>query len=158
MREATMDYLGKQLLSKVIAQTFEKEVGRGQFRREGPPKALKVSFSTRTDNEEEGYRSADLVLFAGMNYVGVYVRDCWDVIPVEHLGYDEDLEDTYVKPGHAYVKGESPWKVIGYHDSCWRDSVEKFLAERWEDILTFRGPGSWFEVVDVTTLNLPDPR
>jgi hypothetical protein len=76
------------------------------------------------------------------------MRDRWDVIPVEDL--DTQGDEVRIKKGRDYQKGASPWKLIGDHDSCWRDSVESFLRDREPTILGFDSVGSWNEVVTLT--------
>lgn len=34
----------------------------------------------------------------------------------------------------VYIKDGKSWKCVGYHDSCWRNTVERFLSEHQEDI------------------------
>ena len=146
------------LLTTVICQTFLKEAGKFQNGDQGLKKAMVVSFSTRVDyDKEEGYRQIDLVLYAPANYVGVYERRRWTVIPLDDLEYDEEAGESFVKPGKSYVNGGTEWKLICYHDSCWRtDGVHDFLNRYADDINTFDGAREWFKIVDVDTLDLPD--
>ena len=139
------------LLATVIEQTFEKEVGRWQTRRT-LRKAIKFSFSlTINHDKEEGYRSVDLVLYAPYNYVGVYVRERWNVIDLDHL-VDGDDGVVYIKDGHDYEEGASDWTCIAYHDSCWRsDGVQDFLSKYQDRLQTFENSAlsSFFDTMKV---------
>jgi len=118
--------------------------------------AMKIRFNTHADyDKEEGYRFLDLVIYGPTNYVQVWVRTAWDVIPVEDLEYDEDREGR-IKKGKSYQKGVSDWKCVGNHDSGWRDSVRQVLRDNSKILATFNSLNHWFEIVPVTTLNLPE--
>ena len=75
-----------------------------------------ITFSVNPDYDvEDGYRYRDLIVFApkGMRYVFVMYRDRWNVCP--------NGSDTY-------DKGQSEWRKLSYHDSCWRhDGVQDFI-------------------------------
>lgn len=144
----------RNLLARVIADTFIKECGKFQvpLLNKGPevPKAFKMAFALPTNEGEEGYRNLEVVLFAPQNYVQVWVRETWDVIPTEDLETDDE-GDTFVKKGKDYQKGAAPWKQVANHDSCWRDGVEGILKEYDRRLLTFTGPG-WFQLVPAKDL------
>jgi hypothetical protein len=136
------------LVTKVLVQTFEEKVGKHQIHnKDGKRRALKVVFSLTIDHEkEDGYRFLDLIIYGPMNYVGVYARERWNVIPLEDL---EDEDDGGPKPGKNYVEGAEKWKRIAYHDSCWRtDGVHRLLFENRLKITSFSG-SSFYEVIDV---------
>lgn len=110
-----------------------------------------VGFSIPVDYaREDGYRNVDLGLYAACNYVSVYIRERWDVIPLEDL---EDEEDGGPKPGKDYVEGSSGWKLVGSHDSGWRGMVEEFLGKY--QVGTFDTLGSEFYTL-VDPVDLPD--
>ena len=134
------------LLADVISQTFMTEVGKFQAKAEIPI-AMKVRFKTQPDyNVEEGYRYLELVIYAPFNYVQVWFRTSWIVVP---------LEEKFVKSGkEAYQEGTSEWKCVADHDNCWRDGVRQILREN--KLSTFDGLQRWFEVVDVASLQLPE--
>lgn len=137
----------RSLLVGVIRQTFLKEVGKFQCRQD-QPKAFLVSFGLSLDyDKEEGYRQLDLLLYAPANYVQVWKRERWTVIPQEGLDCDDDGE-TFVKDGYDYDEGASAWEMIGDHDSCYPEAVACCLAEYERRILTFDGPGDWFRIID----------
>lgn len=168
------------LLSSVIRETFLKEVGKNQIRRQrrdgltipefkqgvGNGEALKLRFKTGTDySKEEGYRWVEVVIYAPLNYVQVWVRTSWNVIPLEDLEDDGD-GDTFVKKGKDYNEGESAWEKIADHDSCWTDGVDRVLKGEFGDLMTFDGRGSfdalgssindstWYEIIDVSTVKI----
>jgi hypothetical protein len=155
------------LVADIICKTFGDNPGKWQSRvpeRQGtgegnqaPEKALIIEFRSRVDyDKEEGYRYLDLVLYAPMNYVQVWVRSRWNVIAQDDLEYDEASGDTFVKKGADYDEGTSDWECIGNHDSCWRDSVRSFLRKNKNEIQGFSGVGNWYDVVPVKSLNLPE--
>lgn len=133
------------LLANVIADTFTKECGKFQMRKEAP-KAFRMAFSLPNETGEEGYRHLEVILFAPLNYVQVWIRETWDVISEDDLEYDED-GDSRIKKGKDYTKGADPWKLVSDHDSGWRSGVESTLREYDHKLLTFSGPG-WYQLVD----------
>jgi hypothetical protein len=144
------------LLSDVINSTFTHQVGKNQERKE-VQQALLVRFSSRINYDtEEGYRHVDLVLYAPYNYVQVWVRERWNVIPLEDLE-DDGNGDTYVKRGKNYQEGASDWRCIGDHDSCWREAVQSFLKDKSKEITGFEAiaVNDWYSVVPHASLNLP---
>jgi hypothetical protein len=144
---------GMNLLADVITWTFDKECGKYQLRKE-EPKALCVKFrSTVNPEKEEGYRSVELLIWGPMNYVQVWVRSTWNVIPVEDLIFDDD-GDASVAPGKDYQKGVSPWVLLADHDSGWRDGVRQALQEK-ESIITGFYQSDWYQLVDPKALGIP---
>ena len=140
----------KYLLANVICRTFNRVCGKWQSKKD-EPKMFVVGFSVPVDHaREDGYRHVDLGLYAECNYVGVYIRERWDVIALEDL---EDEEDGGPKPGKDYTRGDSGWKLIGSHDSGWRMMVEEFLGQH--RVNTFDSNGEdIYELVDPS--GLPD--
>lgn len=132
-----------QMLTDVIGLTFKEKVGKGNTE-----KALKISMHTKVDHDkEDGYRYLDLVVYGPCNYVGVYIRERWCVIPLEDLE-DTDDGDTEVKPGKDYNEGQSEWTKICYHDSGWRSAISDLLFKKRDDIRSFAG-NDFYEVIDV---------
>lgn len=153
------------ILTKVLVQIFEQEVGKWQDKKTpGDRKALLVSFSLRNHENEEGHRELDLLVYGPTNYVGVYARECWSVISLDDLepSGDEDGE-MVISPGKDYTVGQEPWRRVAYHDSGWRtDGINDVLQEYAAKITGFRsttpyvdrGTGmkngcSFYQVVDV---------
>lgn len=144
------------MLADIICQTFEKAPGRNQdlpcYSMGGPPEitskqAMLIEMDIHIDSEkEEGYRHIDLLLYAPSNYVQVWTRERWDVIPLEDLEYDDD-GDSYVKKGKDYTKGETEWTMLSDHDSCWRDAVQKLIFDNRHKLASFDGIGSWYKVI-----------
>lgn len=144
----------RQIFADVIIHTFIREVGKhqiGRSRKDGvDPKAFLVSFKTKTNyTVEEGYRHIDLLIYAPMNYVQVWVRERWDVIPIEDLE-DDGQGDTLVRAGCSYTKGETTWALMADHDSCWTEGVHNILRTHEDKIhLLESSLGNWFQVVRV---------
>lgn len=136
------------LVADLIIEAFLDKVGKNQ-----PGKALLVSFSKKINyNTEEGYRQYDLLIQAPMNYVGVFYRECWDVIPLEAL---VETDDGDTEATTDYTKGESPWQSLCYHDSGWREEgVQEFLRNHKKDILGFVSK-PYFKVIDISCEQLP---
>lgn len=136
------------MLAKMICEVFET-VCKGKWQTKNvESKAFVMRFTKRVDHDkEDGYRDFELMLFAPANYVQVWVRETWNVIPQEDLEYNEKEEESFVKKGKDYVKGATPWQLIGNHDSCWRDSVESFLRAKKDDILCLAGPFDYWKML-----------
>jgi hypothetical protein len=140
------------LLCTAICQTWEHHFGKFQVKQD-VPKAMRVTFSTSINYDtESGYRYVDLAIFAPMNYVGVWVRERWTVIPLEDLEGEDG--DEHVKKGKSYNEGHTPWRRVAYHDSCWREGVEQVIKDHQNEILTFNGP-SFFSAM--SPQELPEP-
>ncbi len=132
------------LLAAVICKTFEKNCGKWQSKKE-EPRAFVVKFSIPIAYEkEDGYRHLDLALYAECNYVDVYTRERWDVIPLS------DIDDA----SKDYTRGNSGWKFVGSHDSCWRSMVEDFIRENASRLNTFDCRDDFYELVNPS--ELPD--
>jgi hypothetical protein len=97
------------IISGLICDAFEALGLRGQ-----PSRAMTVQFRRSADGPG-GAEAATLALHAPMNYVGVYLREGDFMRPPRDLG------------------GE--WKVLAYHDSCWRgDGVERFILDNRDEL------------------------
>lgn len=142
------------LLGTAICRTFERVAGKWQSKKP-EPKAFVVEFSTSIDHDkEEGYRYVDLVIYAECNYVNVYARERWNVIPLEDLEYNEEEDDTYVKPGKDYVEGSSPWTLLCSHDSGWTSAVQEFLSQNARKLQTFGASEDFYKLVDPKELGI----
>jgi hypothetical protein len=142
------------LVSQLLCHIFKEEAGTDQLRApEQERRALLVSTNTKIDyDKEEGYRYADMVLYAGYNYVQVWVRTRWNVAPLP----PEDVE--WEDHDWQYDEGSSPWERWSFHDSCWRsDGVDKFLRS-FEHLgfngLSFRAPYDVIDLVKVKELGI----
>lgn len=140
--------ISSYLLRSVIEHEFTDRIGKFQVRQEHP-KAMLISFSTDIAKGESGYRYFDVLIYAPQNYVTVWTRKRWNVISEDHLEYDEDADDMFVKKGFDYEEGASPWEKIADHDSGWRDGVNQALKDGG-NLVTFspvdhRG---WYSTVD----------
>jgi len=143
----------ESMLKTIICETFMKGVGKGQAK-----KAMLLRIEVPTKAGESGYRQRELLVWAPANYVGVYERDAWDVIPEDELEYDAESDDYDIKRGSpGYRKGASEWKLKCYHDSGWREAVLNFIRTYEKEFENFSSP-SWFTVIDPTTENLPFER
>jgi hypothetical protein len=119
------------IAEKLIVNLFESTCGKWQVKKpEAERRGFLMSFSTPIDHDREsGYRYADLLLYGDMNYVGVWSRTRWTVIPLEDLE-DDGEGDTYVKDGKDYDEGASEWTLLVCHDSGWRSAVHNFLRDQ----------------------------
>lgn len=122
----------RYLLSTVIQQAFEDEVGKDK-----KEMAFLVSFKLTLNHEahEEGYRFMDLLLYAPNNYVQVWVRERWD------------LEEGDTVPH----KNEMKWALASHHDSVWREAISQILWQYERQIMVFsrRNLGRWYEIVPI---------
>jgi hypothetical protein len=122
---------------------------------ENKDKGMLLSFRTARGKDEEGYRHADLFISAPCNYVEVWVRTRWCVIPIEDLEEGADGE-TYIKSGKDYTKGESEWTLVSCHDSCWPEGIRKFFQENKVVSIDTYIPSRWYEVVERSSLTLKE--
>lgn len=147
--------LGLDMLAEVIITTFDLQVGKHQATKPVPT-AMQVSFRMYVEHEkEEGYRYLDLLIYGPANYVGIYERTRWDVIPQEDLTYDEESDEYLIKEGKSYNKGTSPWALKGYHDSGWRDAIRRVLREHAPKMMGLDKRKDWYGTIDAHKLDLP---
>lgn len=135
----------ENIIADIICDTFERHVGRNQCNKP-EPKAMLIDFRVHVDHsKEDGYRHAQLIIYGHTNYVQVWKKETWDVIPIEDL---EDEDDGGPKPGKDYVKGETEWKLMSEHDSCWRsDGVQRFLWDIRDKVSILSRIGQWYEII-----------
>lgn len=151
------------ILVSIIRDTFMRDVGKHQLMNERnpsgeKPKALRIRFKTSIDHDkEQGYRFLDAVIYAPMNYVQVWVRKSWNVIPIEDLEYDDE-GDACIKPGKDYIEGSGPWEMIADHDSGWTDAIRDIFNGKYGNILTFSSLGHWYEIVPFETLDITEAK
>ena len=121
------------LLTQLLTKAFERECGKWQSKHCQDPaehEALEIDVALHVDHDkEEGYRNLKIVVYGPNNYVQVWVREDWDVIPSEGIGYNEEENDTYIKPGYDYAQGQSDWEKVADHDSCWRDGLRRVFQD-----------------------------
>ena len=125
-------------------------------------KGMLIQFDDATPHPEDvhSYRHYDLLIFGDGNYVAVLTRKSWTALTVDKCVLDGDGEPEYNDgeecvirrdvQGDPYESGTTPWCVRGYHDSCWRESVQSFFTET-PHLGSLSGPFGWykdFEVVE----------
>jgi len=141
----------ESILESIICNTFDKFVGRGTG------KAMDIRFRLNINHEkEEGYRHLNIRIYAPNNYVAVLVKEDWNVIPTEDLIWDEEEEDNFIdKNSKGYVKGETEWQLVSFHDSCLRsDGIHDILwknRERLTIIDTLDSTDAWYNKVDLSS-------
>lgn len=134
-----------------------------QMRKELPPtswdarhtKAMRLQLRLSTPPTHEGYVTLEIVLFRPMSYTQVWSRVTSTMAPIEGL---DDQDYCGLKPGFEYTKSATEWVIHCDHDSCWREALGALLNTHTAQIVLFSGPGDWYEIVDVASLNLPDSR
>lgn len=103
------------IIDSIVCDTYDHEFKRCENPQSN--QAMEVSFRLQVDyDKEDGYRNLILRLF-GTGYVTVLCNETWNVAPADQM----ELENP------SYDKGETGWKFLGCHDSCWRDDVSRFL-------------------------------
>lgn len=129
-----------------VSDPFKLEPGQNSTQ------AMLVRFSARIDyDKEHGYRQKEMMIYGPSNYVQVWERDCWDVIPLEDMEEDPDDSDEMVpRKGKDYVKGQTEWKLLSDHDSCWREGVQQFLSRNRAVITGLNGlpQRGWYYLED----------
>jgi hypothetical protein len=138
------------IVENIICNEFEKNVGRWQSKNEKKI-AMIVTFNLSIDGDiEDGYRFLDMVIYEDCNYVAVIVKERWDIIPKCDLEYEDD--ECFIKENsNGYRKGDTGWKLVSYHDSCWRsDGVHRILWINREKIINidqlFNG---WYQKIEI---------
>ncbi len=142
----------RSIFATVLNATFEEKCGKWQADKPAP-KAFQIQFALGINHEtEDGYRTLEIALFAPHNYVQVWVRKTWEVIPLDDLEYAEG-ECIGTKPGKEYRKGASEWRKVADHDSCWREGVENILREYEREITVLRtNLDDWWTLIDPETI------
>jgi hypothetical protein len=141
------------LLGSIIRSEFLSVVGKFQATK-ATREAMLLRFGVPTKDGEEGFRDVEMLIYGHQNYVGVYTRETWNVIPEGDLLDD----DRGPKPGKKYDKGEGPWKLESYHDSGWSDAIESFLKSRLLLSWGFAPGSKWYRIVDAGGFELPEKR
>ncbi len=140
------------MVGDIVCDTFRKlDLTWGGCHPNGPNKGgikqgMLISFRTGLDECEGGHRNVDLLLYADANYVGVYERERWSIRPIDR----------------QYTEGFNGWVCLGYHDSCWTESVHRFLQSRnpnkefrhpedqhLRSIHGLEGLGSWYTLAPI---------
>src|ERR1700722_7192684 len=98
----------ENIVESIICSEFDKRYRGGEIDKN---QAMLIKFSLALNYEiEDGYRNLHILIFGGgYNYIGVYAKADWTVSDGERG------TDAFV-----YTKGETPFVLYGYHDSCWR--------------------------------------
>jgi len=126
----------RNIVTSIICQEFETNVGKWQVKN-SETFGMQISFDLSCNPPiEKGYRHLDILIYAPMNYVAVMVKERWSVIASSDLVYDDNGDASIRKGSRGYVEGSTEWLVAGYHDSCWRDSLNTVLRNNEERIVT----------------------
>lgn len=135
------------MLAETINSTFEDKCGKHQLKKE-TQNVFKVSFSLTIDHaKEDGYRHLEVIFWGPMNYVQVWVRETWDVVPVEDLDEEDGL-----KPGSkGYQSGATEFKKVTDHDSGWRDGIKRIIEENQKRIMGFGGQSGFWSLQPATS-------
>lgn len=114
------------MLSHVIEDAFEKQVGKGQH---DTGKALHIGFHKHTDGGDQ-YHVVHMYLFAPDNYV--YVA----------------FQDEFIGPKGKRRVGKM--EIACCHDSCWRSSIQDFLFKNRLELSTFaafKRLTDWYDIL-----------
>ena len=149
----------EHIVRSIICSQFETNFGReaGLETHSSRTRAMQVKFSISPDYaHEDGYRNLTILIFGGgSNYIGVYAKVDWNVT-ANNSGLDIEWNEAEADASRnpEYVKGVTPWVCYGYHDSCWRDSVESILREFHDRISTidslFNGQTGWYKSLELS--------
>ena len=131
------------ILSTIICSEYEKSFKNLNWERtqsEKPIQGMELEFSLNINYDvEDGYRRLKMLIFNQYNYVSVFAKQEWEVIPSEGLEEDEILS------GYDDTVGSTPWVHFSAHDSCWRsDGVSRILHLFHKDILGLSGISDWY--------------
>lgn len=138
------------ILNEIICTTFEKIVGKNQISKEGPNRALQVSFKLSLDyDNEDGYRWLDIIIYAPMNYAYVVTKERWNRYSLDAVKEYTDEGEVVFKDGMGYEEGESGLTFVSCHDSCWRDGVNRIINDNRDRLLTLSGWKDWYSIIEV---------
>ena len=129
------------MLKNIITRTFEKEVGKWQRRyhdEKDKRHAMHVGWSFYRGYNEDGstkgyeYKTIHMIIFAPCNYVYVAIMP------------DEIMPDGEQKLGVL--------EIISYHDSCWRDGIDRFIFDNEKKLNGFRSEKlfDWYDIIELT--------
>jgi len=119
----------ESVLGKMICIEFEKAVGKAQ---DASGKAMHMSFNLNPENGDE-YRIMHMYVYSPDNYVYVAIQG-------------ERIDD---RGRHEIGK----MKIISYHDSCWKDAIQRFVFENRKVINTLTSRNSlseWYDIISLT--------
>lgn len=121
------------MLADVICQEFEKSVGKHQHE---SGKAMHVGFNLSVRNSTNQYRVAHMYIYGPDNYVYVAVQK----ERIDRAGKRQNM----------------PMELMCYHDSCWRNSVQKFVFDNRDELNGFHSLLKLFDWYDVLTLSVEE--
>lgn len=117
------------MLSSVICHEFEKVVGKSHSE---DGKAMHIAFHLHPENGDQ-YCVIHMYLYAPGNYVYVAIQG-------------ERIDDR----GRRSV---GKMKILCYHDSCWRDAVQRFVFDNRQRLYrmnSFTNLSDWYDVLTLT--------
>lgn len=139
----------QRILSSIICDTFERQVGRWQGKNK-TRKAMKIRFRLSVDfDTEDGYRWLDLIIYGPHNYVYVFTQESWNLYHLEDVESYTGDQSIVFKPGKGYEMGKTALKLHSFHDSCWRDAVNRIIKDYENRLKGLDSIGPWFEVIEV---------
>ena len=114
------------MLANVICDEFSRSVDKTQH---VTGKSLHIGFGIRPSKSTDQYHVIHMYIYAPMNYV--YVA----------------TQSERITAGGKRVVG--PMKILCYHDSCWRDAIQRFIFDNRADLSVFNSfkLGGWNDVV-----------
>lgn len=126
------------IIDAIICETYNNEFKHSKTPRQDL--AMEVAFNLTVDYEkEDGYRHLFIRLF-GTGYVTVLSNETWIVANAN----DMHLESP------KYDEGQTGWKFLGCHDSCWRDSVHRVLQEYADRLMNINTTSKWYKTINLT--------
>lgn len=126
------------IINSIVCDTYDHEFKRCEKSRSNV--AMEISFSLHIDyDKEDGYRHLLIRLF-GTGYVTVLCNETWVVAPADKMHLNNP----------PYDKGETGWKFLGCHDSCWRDSVDRLLKEYSDRLTNIDSIYRWYQRIQLT--------
>ena len=66
------------------------------------------------------------------------------------LAFDCAASEFYVNGKYDYTEGDTGWILLGYHDSCWRDTLRSLIHEYEDRMITIDSLfGGWQKTVSI---------
>lgn len=128
------------ILSNIVCHEFDVRVGKGHLMKSGnktetfPTMHIGWSMSVHSEEEQKyQYKTVHMLICGPMNYVHV-------VTQVETIDMDG-------------VQRFEPMESLSYHDSCWRDAIQRFIFKNRDQLSQARSSENlmgWWDQYELT--------
>lgn len=120
------------IVANILTHEFEERLHLKWQSKAEKPKMMHIAIHLHPKGKDQ-YEVHHMYLYAPMNYVYVAVQ-----------------EERIDAKGNRVV---GKMKILCYHDSCWRDAVQRFIFENRDRLSSFRAYNNlfdWYDVLEIT--------